>query len=148
MELVEVDPFTVHGLTLRTCSSQETDPNHSAIRQHVALVDANVQIDYRSGARAYSVYSNYQAKDSGYFNVLMGSTLIASAKLPLDSVHISGGQYLRFSATGAFPETIINTWQTIWDYFKSPQCCYQRAFTTDFEFYQSANSVQIFIALT
>ncbi|WP_237156777.1 GyrI-like domain-containing protein [Photobacterium leiognathi] len=147
MEKVQIETFTVYGLTLRTANSLEMNPETANIPKHVQLVDSNIEIDYLSDARAYSVYTNYESDVNGFYDLLMGSTEIASAKRKLQSIDVVAGEYLKFDAEGEFPDAIIRAWQTAWAYFSSQDCKHSRAYTTDFEYYQSTNQVSVFIAL-
>ncbi|HFG1933513.1 TPA: AraC family transcriptional regulator, partial [Vibrio cholerae] len=50
-------------------------------------------------------------------------------------------------ATGEMPQVVIDLWNEVWNYFASEHCPHERAYTTDFEYYKSANSVEISIAV-
>ena len=147
VEELQVEKFTVEGLAVRTCNEHEMNPNTAKIGAHVAYVDSNVEIDYKSGSHAYSVYSNYESDANGFYDVLMGSNKVASSKVPLASVEVKAGKYLRFDSEGAVPECVISAWQEVWAYFGSQNCLHTRAFTTDFELYESPTKVSIYIAL-
>lgn len=73
MEVVEVKGFEIQGLVLRTRNEIEMNPETANIPKHVEYVDSNLVINYQSGARAYSVYYNYESDVDGYFDVLMGA---------------------------------------------------------------------------
>ncbi|MBV7317418.1 GyrI-like domain-containing protein [Shewanella sp. NIFS-20-20] len=77
----------------------------------------------------------------------MGSTQVLSSNAPLQTVTVAPGRYLRFESVGEFPDAVIKAWQTVWQYFVSPTCRHTRAYTTDFECYESADKVAVFIAL-
>lgn len=147
MDIVNVEGFTVQGLRLRTQNALEMDPSTATIPAHVALVDANITIDYRSGARPYSVYCEYESDVNGEFDVVMGSNNIAASKLPLESVEIQAGQYMKFTKEGEFPDAIIQAWQEVWQYFSASPAEHSRAYTTDFEHYEGPNKVSVYIAL-
>jgi len=147
LEQVKVAKKEIRGLTLRTCNADEMNPQRAKIPAHVAYVDANVHIDYAAGARAYSVYFNYASDVNGEFDVLMGSDQVAEAKAPLQSVTIEPGSYLKFTAQGDFPAAVIEAWQSVWRYFSAEECEHTRAYTTDFEHYENANTVSVYIAL-
>jgi predicted transcriptional regulator YdeE len=44
------------------------------------------------------------------------------------------------------PQTLIQTWIAIWDYF-AKDSEYKRAYTTDFELYRGGDAVDIHIAV-
>ncbi|EOW0803430.1 GyrI-like domain-containing protein [Vibrio vulnificus] len=147
MEVVEVKGFEIQGLALRTRNEIEMNPETANIPKHVEYVDSNVVIDYQSGARAYSVYCNYESDVNGYFDVLMGSDKVSSSNVELSSVSVLSGSYLKFEAEGEFPAAVIAAWQSVWSYFSSQSCEHERAYTTDFEHYESASKVSVYIAL-
>lgn len=147
MEIVNRDAFIVQGLRLRTSNHVEMNPSTAKIPAHVALVDANITIDYRSGARPFSVYCNYESDVNGEFDVIMGGNDIASSRLPLESVIVIAGRYLKFSQEGEFPQAIISAWQEVWRYFDSEQTDHVRAYSTDFEHYEGPTKVSVYIAL-
>ncbi|MCW8346836.1 GyrI-like domain-containing protein [Vibrio sp. ZSDZ65] len=99
------------------------------------------------GARAYSVYCNYESDVNGDFDVLMGSNEISSSNVELSSVSVLSGSYLKFESEGEFPAAVIAAWQSIWSYFASSNCEHERAYTTDFEHFESASKVSVYIAL-
>ena len=147
MEIVQVESFIVQGLHIRTCNEIEMNPDTAKIPQHVQFVDSNVGIDYKSGARAYSVYYNYESDVTGDFDILMGSNEVSSSEVALTSVEIVAGQYLKFESEGEFPEAVINAWKSVWVYFSSSNCEHIRSYSTDFEHYENANKVSVYIAL-
>lgn len=57
------------------------------------------------------------------------------------------GKYLKFTGSGEFPATIIETWQKVWTYFSSEPCKHIRAYAIDFEFYKGPTQVSIYIAI-
>ncbi|EPW6817893.1 GyrI-like domain-containing protein [Vibrio parahaemolyticus] len=132
MEVVEVKGFEIQGLALRTRNEIEMNPETANIPKHVEYVDTNVVIDYQSGARAYSVYCNYESDVNGYFDVLMGSDEISSSNVELSSVSVLSGSYQKFESEGEFPAAVIAAWQSVWSYFSSQSCEHERAYTTDF----------------
>jgi predicted transcriptional regulator YdeE len=147
LEIVQVENLEIQGLRLRTCNADEMNPATAKIPEHVVFVDSNIVINYPSGARAYSVYFNYESDVNGNFDVLMGSNEVASSKVALDTVTIHQGTYLKFTSEGNFPEAVIKAWQSIWTYFNSPDCEHVRAYTTDFEHYENANKVSVYVAI-
>ncbi|CAG9296469.1 GyrI-like domain-containing protein [Celerinatantimonas diazotrophica] len=147
METVQIKNFVVKGLAIRTSNEVEMNPETAMIAQHVQYVDANLVIDHQSGAQAYSVYYNYESDVNGQFDILMGSTEVSSSKVDLTSVEVVAGSYIKFESEGEFPSAIISAWQAVWTYFNSPDCEHSRAYTTDFEHYESSSKVSVYIAL-
>lgn len=147
MKLVQVEAKTIFGLREVTNNENEMNPTKGKISSLVHRFDANIHVNYRAGARVYSVYSDYESDVSGNYSVLVGADAIESSRLELDSVNIQAGEYLMFAAQGPVPQIVIETWTKIWAYFAQTDCAYQRAYTTDFEFYKSQTEIEIYIAV-
>ena len=147
MDIVQFESKKIKGLKCRTSNAQEMNAETAKIPDFVAHVGNNLTIDYKNGARAWSVYHNYESDAHGEYDVLMGSDSVASSHLPLDSVVIDSGRYLIFAGEGKFPKAIIETWQKIWSYFSDVNCQHKRKYTTDFEYYNGPEKVSIYIAI-
>ncbi len=98
--------------------------------------------------KSVGLYTNYESDFTGAFDVIACSDTL-SAQLLSESVktNVSSGKYVTFSATGEMPQIVIDLWNEVWNYFASEHCPHERAYTTDFEYYKSANSVEISIAV-
>ncbi|WP_025129977.1 GyrI-like domain-containing protein [Pseudomonas sp. PH1b] len=149
VKLREVLPFSVAGLQVRTRNVEEQQADSARIGplwQRFYVEDLFDKVAPREpDSFVYGVYSNYESDASGHFDVTAGVALSGPcADYP--SVDILGGEYLMFSAKGAMPDCVIQTWGLIWAYFQdNPQV--RRAFATDFEVYTSADSVAIYIGI-
>ena len=138
----------IKGISVRTTNRNELNPTSARIGSLYQRFDAEVPVDYKSGARVYGVYYDYESDASGEYSVLAGSDQIdESVESRLEQVTIARGSYVVFNAKGEVPKAIIDTWIKIWDYFKDKDAPYQRAYTTDFEFYISQNEIDIYIAV-
>ncbi|MBP5125311.1 GyrI-like domain-containing protein [Pseudomonas protegens] len=149
VKLREVLPFSVAGLQVRTLNAAEQQADSARIGPMWQRFYVEGLFDKISPRQAdsfvYGVYSNYESDASGHFDVTAGVALEgACADYP--SVAVQGGDYLVFSAKGAMPDCVIQTWGLIWAYFQdNPQV--RRAFATDFEVYTSTDSVAIYIGI-
>ncbi|ROL76527.1 AraC family transcriptional regulator [Pseudomonas protegens] len=149
VKLREVLPFSVAGLQVRTLNVQEQQADSARIGPMWQRFYVDGLFDKIGPRQAdsfvYGVYSNYASDASGHFDVTAG-VAVTGACADYPSVDIQGGDYLVFSAKGAMPDCVIQTWGLIWAYFQdNPQV--QRAFATDFEVYTSADSVAIYIGI-
>lgn len=138
----------IQGLSIRTNNATEMQPETGKIGQLYDTFGQQVMVDYEKGANLYGVYYNYESDHNGDFSVLVGSTadrLTTTAKLEL--VTLQAGNYLVFSSKGSMPQTVIDLWGTIWNYFSDGKAEYERAYTTDFERYIGVDEVEIYIAI-
>lgn len=148
MKIVQLDEKQIKGISIRTTNAKEMNPETSKIGALHQQFDEMVPINYKSGARVYGVYYNYESDYSGEFSVLAGSDQIDKTLTNnLENVSIPSGIYMAFEAKGEVPQVVIETWSKIWDYFSQEDAQYQRAYTTDFEFYKNQNEVEIYIAV-
>ena len=148
MDVVKLDKKIIKGLSVRTANSKEANPKTARIGALYRRFDTEVPVDYKNGARVYGVYYDYESDASGEYSVLAGSDQIDdSVESKLEQVTIASGRYVIFNAKGEVPKVIIETWIKIWDYFSAKDAPYQRAYTTDFEFYKNQNEIDIYIAV-
>ncbi len=147
MQLVTVNEKIISGLSIRTRNALEMNPETAQIGKLIQRFDQNIRVNFKEGARVYSVYFDYESDVSGEYTMLAGADRIESSKEVLQEVTIRAGTYLMFSGCGEVPQMVIDTWSTIWQYFSDPKAAHQRAYTTDFEFYPSQHAVEIYIAI-
>jgi predicted transcriptional regulator YdeE len=138
----QVDSFTVTGLTVRTQNSDE-------FNQETAKLPNLWQQFYASNpppnTTIFGVYSGYASDANGSYDVTAG-TLNNNQGAELCAVKINSGNYLVFQGKGAMPQTVIETWKRVWDYFTADSP-YQRCFMTDFEEYKNSDEVAIYISV-
>lgn len=147
MNTVYLNEKAIFGLCARTNNANEINPSTGKIGPLVHAFDSNVQVDYRGGARVYSVYYDYESDVSGNYSVLVGADAVESSAVELSEVKIRAGDYLVFSGSGQVPHIVIETWGKIWSYFGNPDCPHTRAYVTDFEFYKTQNEIEIYIGI-
>ena len=147
MHEIQVFEKTIFGLAARTNNENEMNPKQGKIAGLVHQFDSSVVVNYRSGARVYTVYSEYEADVSGNYSVLVGADRVESSTIELESVKIQEGNYLVFSSQGQIPNIVFETWAKIWNYFGNANCPHSRAYSTDFEFHKSQYEIEIHVAI-
>ena len=137
-----VDSFTVTGLTVRTQNSDE-------FNQETAKLPNLWQQFYASNpipnTPIFGVYSGYESDANGFYNATVGNNN-DNQRDELSTVKINSGNYLVFQGKGQMPQTVIETWKRVWDYF-AVENSYQRCFMTDFEEYENSDEVAIYIGV-
>lgn len=137
-----VDSFTVHGLTVRTQNSDEMQAKTAKLPK---LWEEFYASNPSPEKVTYGIYSDYESDANGQYTVTVGVDP-ESQSSTLQTVEINAGNYLVFQAKGPMPQTVINTWQHIWDYFnKDPK--HKRCYRTDFEAYLGEDEVAIYIGI-
>ncbi|UZE21737.1 GyrI-like domain-containing protein [Pseudomonas sp. B21-056] len=149
VKLKAVEPFSVAGLQVRTRNTDEQQADTARIGPMWERFFTEGLFDRiparQSESFVYGVYSNYESDATGYFDVTAGVEVDATSP-GYPAVDIEGGDYLVFSAKGAMPDCVIQTWGLIWAYFAdNPQTL--RRFATDFEVYSGPDAVAIYIGV-
>ncbi|MDH5647405.1 MAG: GyrI-like domain-containing protein [Candidatus Heimdallarchaeota archaeon] len=147
MKIVKVDEKEINGISTRTTNRDEMDPEKARIGILWQTFNNKVSVDYSQGKSVYGIYYNYETDANGEFSVLVGTDQKDSLTAKLENITILSGQYIVFEGKGEMPRAVVETWGKIWDYFSNDQAEYQRAYTTDFEYYKNENEVDIYIAL-
>ncbi len=147
MSIIHINGKTIFGLSVRTKNQDETSQDNGKIARLVQKFDETVSVNYKSGARVYNVYYNYESDASGMYSVLVGTDKVQLSTMELQEVKIQEGNYLVFSSEGQVPQVVFETWLKIWSYFSSENCPHRRIFLTDFEFYRSQDEIEIHIGI-
>lgn len=142
--LKHIDSFTVTGFRVRTQNSDEFNPETAKLPN---LWQQFYSSNPTLNTTIFGVYSGYESDALGSYDVTVGTTIDNNQSVESEAVKINSGNYLVFQGKGQMPQTVIEAWKRIWDYFseKNP---YQRCFMTDFEEYKNGDEVAIYIGIT
>ncbi|WP_413284201.1 GyrI-like domain-containing protein [Vibrio sp. MA40-2] len=148
MNISDVNGLEATGFVIRTTNADEVNPSTAKIGELWAKFYTNAAPKLNEKSKVFGIYTNYESDFRGAFDVIACSDTLSPEILP-DSVkiNVTSGKYVTFSASGEMPQAVIDLWGEVWTYFNSEYCLYQRAYTTDFEYYKSAHEVEIFIAV-
>ena len=139
-------PAAISGITVRTTNAAEFNPVTGKIAGLWGRFSSEGLFDSLPGklqdSPVYGVYSNYESDYMGAFDVTAG---VATSKAH-GQLELQAGEYLVFSATGPMPQTVLQTWGVVWQYFQSNPDV-QRSYATDFEAYVGAGKVEIHIGI-
>jgi len=148
MELEIVNRTELVGFSVTTTNTDEQSPVSAKIGKLWEHFYSQALPNLCPESRVYGVYTNYESDHNGAYDVIACSdTLHFGIDKSFVKTQIDAGSYLVFSAEGEFPQAVINLWQVIWSYFADDDCLHKRAYTTDFEFYKSAQEIEIYIAV-
>ncbi|UUZ65370.1 GyrI-like domain-containing protein [Polaromonas sp. P1(28)-13] len=143
--------FPVSGITVRTTNQSERDPQTAKLAAHWGRFFVEGLFDKIPGrlpdSGMYGVYSAYESDHTGAFDVTAGAAVSAlGASAPWRGVEIQAGKYLVFTAKGAMPQVVVQTWGVIWQFFQDhPEI--QRSYATDFEAYHGPDEVAVHIGI-
>lgn len=135
------------GISTRTTNIAEISHDTAKLGRLWQKFYQNHAGNLAEGEDIYGVYHNYETDDEiGAFDVVASWKVDSEQeKLSKDTpgslvtVTIPAGKYMIFSEQGYMPNTIMNAWEKVSEYFTSPSCEQVRAFDVDFEKYVEGN---------
>ena len=140
------------GIAVRTINEEETNPATAKIpglwgRFFQAGIAGKIPNQISSGS-TLAAYTNYESDHTGEYDLIVGREVSTLGSIPegMTGVTIPAGKYLRFNANGPMPQTLIDTWVFIWNYFLL-NSKHQRSYTTDYEVHLTDDTVDIYIAI-
>ncbi len=143
----DVLPLKISGLMVRTRLLDEEKAETAKIGdmwQKFCNEDVVHKIVQRADQLVYGAYNNYENRDQSWFDATAGVAVL-NPDASMHTVEIQGGKYLVFRARGVLPFVVIQTWQEIYNYFKTAS--FKRKFATDFEIYTSNNSIDVYVGI-
>ena len=139
-------PIPIAGINMRTTNAAEFNPVTGKIAGLWGRFFSDGLFDSLPGklpdSPVYGVYSGYESDYMGAFDVTAG---VATSKAQ-GQLELQAGDYLVFSAAGPMPQTVLQTWGVVWQYFQSNPGV-QRSYATDFEAYLGTDKVEIHIGV-
>ncbi|MDQ9090136.1 effector binding domain-containing protein [Pseudoalteromonas haloplanktis] len=147
MQLKQLESKTLTGLRIRTCNANEMNTDTAKIAGLWQKFTEQYGAKLTAKTHVYGVYTNYETDMTGDFDVIACCNDSSIKVTNSIEVTTAPGAYLVFYATGDMPDTVIDLWGEIWQYFSSDDCKYTRTYNCDYEYYKSANEVEIAIAI-
>ena len=148
MKEVRFEKRTIYGVKTRTNNANEFSTDKGHIAPLWKAFHNSVRLDYTNGARVFGLYCDYESDHSKDFTVFVGTDQnCAQSTIALENREIPSANYLLFEAQGDMPQAVIDTWTIIWEYFSKTDCAHQRLYPTDFEYYTSSTSIEIYISI-
>ena len=142
----QAQAIAVAGITIRTTNAAEFNPATGKIAGLWGRFFSEGLFDTLPGKLAespvYGVYSNYESDYLGAFDVTAG---VATTQ-PEGQLALQAGTYLVFKGAGPMPQTVLQTWGTVWQYFQSNPDV-KRTYCTDYEAYLGTDTVEIHIGV-
>ena len=139
-------PIPIAGISVRTTNAAEFSPATGKIAGLWGRFFSEGLFDSLPNklpeSPIYGVYSGYESDYMGAFDVTAGVAATKAESL----LALQAGEYLVFTATGPMPQTVLQTWGVVWQYFQSNPTV-QRSYATDFEAYIGTDQVEIHIGI-
>ena len=136
IEMIEVSGFFVVGISTKTSNSLENGPEGRIVPLHQTFINDDISSKIQADdKRLLAVYSDYEDKEKGTYQYLIGYNA-QTAEEGLSSVVIPSGKYLRFSSQRGFLSDVLpQAWADIWRMDAEGTLGATRAFGVDFEFH-------------
>jgi len=145
MEIVTTNKaIRVYGLKVRTKNENEINADKAQIGPMWQKFFTEIAPVMKEGSHTYGVYCNYESDASGEFDVWACTDQEIDS---LESTVLETGKFKVFKGEGEMPQAVIETWQRIWNYFLEAECPDTRAYSCDYEVYESQNEVSIYIGI-
>ncbi len=135
------------GISIRTTNIAEISQDTAKLGRLWQKFYQNYAGDLTEDEDIYCVYHNYETEDEiGAFDVVASwkvddeqDKLRNDIPGTLVTATIPAGKYLLFSEYGYMPNTVMNAWEKVSEYFNNSSCEHIRAFDVDFEQYIDGN---------
>jgi predicted transcriptional regulator YdeE len=142
------------GWEVRTSNRDEGDPAKAKIPGVWERAREEEIIGQISNAKDPDVligaYTRYLSDDKGPYSLIVGAEVADLDDVPkgMTGITVLAQEYVVFTASGEVPQAVMDGWAAVWKYF-SETTALTRAFTTDFEKYDSGKpgEVEIHIAV-
>ena len=126
--LVEVEPFTVAGVSIITQRDKATE-DINALWERFFKESVGQFVPGKIDDVIYAVYSDYEGDHEAPYRFTIGYRVEKEVNGDFYAVTCNGGEYAMMSAAGKQPDALIETWNAIWS------SDLDRAYTQDFEIY-------------
>lgn len=151
MKTIEVKPFYIIGITVRTSNMNNQAANDIPLLWQRFINENTIeQIPSKLSNEIISMYTEYEGDHTLPYTTLLGCKVSSLAQIPrgMTGIAVEGGTYLKFTAKGDLTKgVVIQKWVEIWNQDLA------RKFTHDYEVYgdKASNAsdaeVDIFIAV-
>ncbi len=130
--VIEHDEFHVVGEVIRVNPKNDQDLKEiGAFWKKFYTENLLEKIPHKTDRDIIAVYFDYESNHLEPYSLMIGAMVSDKDKVPenMEGITIPPSQYAVFTAEGKFPDSIINTWEHIWN------SDIDRTFTYDFEIY-------------
>lgn len=131
-EEVHLEGFSVIGISVRT-KNKDGQAAKEIAKLWDDFMNETVRDDIlnRLSDDIYCVYTDYESDKDGFYTVILGYRVNNTNDLTgeYDYKDIPESKYYKFLSEGEMPESVIATWEHIW------QSDYKRGYFADFEIY-------------
>jgi len=140
------------GIEVRTTNQEEMDPSTAKIpslweRFFMEKIGENI-LNKKPDSPIFGIYTKYESDNSGPYSLIIGVEVNDIEPTPsgMIGLTIPPGQFMVFTAQGPMPNTLIDTWIYIWEYF-TKETSHKRLYTADYEVHHGNDKVDIYIAV-
>lgn len=128
----EREGMTIIGIECRTSNESPTGSDEIVkVWQRFSQEDVASRIPNRTSQEVIALYCDYEGDFTKPFSFVLGCPVASADSVPEGMVakEIPKASYAVFNAKGEYPQSLIETWNKIWE------SDLDRSYTTDFEIY-------------
>ena len=131
---MELEAFNIIGITTETTNANgQSITDIGKLWQQFEQEQIATKIPNIVSNEVFSVFTDYESDYTGAYRVIIGFKVSDLEEIPEGMVGRSfkAGSYTRFMAKGKVPQSIAQTWQSIWKEDEKQK----RRYTADYEVY-------------
>jgi len=135
----------VIGVSVRTSNAPgKADVDIPNLWMRFYREDIQGKVQNKASDYGIALYTDYEGDHTMPYTLILGCHVTSLDNIPegLEGRTIPAGIYATFACTGKPPESILSTWQRIWQ-----ETNLNRTYKADYEFYKSHDDVTIFIGI-
>lgn len=131
METVNENSIIVAGISAKVTNPDSGSLEIGQLWQAFFDQDISDKVTDKINGCIYSVYHSYEGDNTKPYTITIGHRLKNTENIPegIDCITIPAQNYQIFTASGKIPQSIIDTWQRVWN------SNIERTYTFDFERY-------------
>lgn len=148
----EIENLKIIGIEVRTSNqNNQAQKDMTELWNRFFAEAISQQVDHKTSEFIYSIYTDYDSDFTGNYTAILGFSVDSLESIPdgLIGREFSKETFEVFTAKGAMPNAVVETWKTIWN----QDATLKRKYSYDFELYGDKcqqgddSEVDIFIAI-
>lgn len=132
VKITHLEEFLVAGISVRTINNGQAGLDIKHLWDKFFAENILGKIPNKINDAIYCVYTDYENDYTGYYTCLLGCKVSIADNLPKGLIYcnVPAGRYKLYLSTGPLPQSVLATWQQIWDSNT------ERSYSADFDLYE------------
>lgn len=131
-ETIKLHSFYIIGIAVRTTNRNgQSQKDIGRLWDRFFKENVRAQIPAKKSDAIYCVYTDYESDAAGPYTTILGCNVAMLQTIPegFTGVEIRGAAYRVYTSVGKLPDSVLATWQHIW------QTPINRSYSADFDVY-------------